>query len=540
MINLRFRTKLILVVFVPLFLATAITIYISSSMLKRQGMETLERKTKAILSRMEAVRSYVANQFDFTDEQNKVKLNHPDGVLSKAAKDSVLRKVPIFASMAVGKDNADKDNYIFRVASLRARNKDNKATNLEKEFIDQFSADPSLESITHTNTETNELWVMRPVRLSEKQGCLHCHGHPSRSPWDNGKDILGYEMENYSDGDMVGMFVLKSSLNANNNDVQANIRAAIWRIIITMMVILLIVVIFSGLFIRSTNSKIQNIIKANKRIADGDLTQKLEVKGNDEFSEIYKNLNQMTESLTKVVKSVMQTSKHLNSESNETTNLSKQLAESSNSQAAAVEEISVSVEEISASIESNSDHAKTTETVATSSSLEMEKSNQSSHEAINSMMVIKEQLKAINEIAIQTNILALNANVEAARAGAAGAGFAIVASEVRKLAEKSKLSAESIETLFSEGLETVQATGDKISILVPEIKKTSSLVAEIVASSLEQKTAASEVNNAIQGLNSSTQTNAFIAENMSARANELHNHAELLEQHVSFFKIKND
>nr|WP_319401472.1 methyl-accepting chemotaxis protein [uncultured Carboxylicivirga sp.] len=540
MIKMTFRTKLILVVFVPLFMATGIAIYISATMLKHQGMETLERKTKAILTRMEAVRTYVAHQFDFSDEQNKVKMNHPDGNLTSAAKDSVLRKVPIFASMAVGKDNAEKDSYAFRVASLKARNKENKATALETDFINQFKGDPSLEDLTYTNKETNELWVMRPVRLSEEQGCLHCHGHPSRSPWGNGKDILGYKMENYADGDMVGMFVLKSSLNANNNEVQANIKSAIWRITITMLIILLLVVIFSSLFIRSTNTKIQNIIKINKRIANGDLTQKLEVKGNDEFSEINRNLNQMTESLTNVVQSVIETSKQLNSESLSTTKLSKQLAESSNSQAAAVEEISVSVEEISASIESNSDHARTTEKVAMTSSAEMEASNQSSHQAIKSMMAIKEELKAISEIAMQTNILALNANVEAARAGSAGSGFAVVAGEVRKLAEKSKLSAESIESLFSSGLETVEDTGNKIAILVPEIKKTSGLVAEIVASSLEQKTAASEVNNAIQGLNTSTQTNAFIAENMSAKAAELQQYADMLDKQVAFFKLKNN
>ncbi|MCU4162586.1 methyl-accepting chemotaxis protein [Carboxylicivirga caseinilyticus] len=537
MIKMTFRTKLILVVFAPLIVATGTAIYVSSSMLKKQGLETLERKTNAILSRMEAVRSYVASQFNFEEEQNKVKLTHPDGILSRAAKDSVLKKVPIFASMAVGKDNAEKDSYEFRVASLKARNKDNKATTFETKFINKFESNPELESLTYTNKETNELWVMRPVKLSEKQGCLHCHGHPSRSPWGNGNDILGYPMENYADGDMVGLFILKSSLNANNNEVQAHIKSAIWKITIIMLIILLVVVIFSSLFIKSTNAKIQNIISINKKIASGDLTQKLEIKGEDEFSEINRNLNQMTESLTQVVQSVIDTSKKLKAESSGTTKLSRQLADSSNNQAAAVEEISVSVEEITASIESNSDHARTTEKVAMNSSLEMEESNHSSHQAIKSMMAIKEELKAINDIAMQTNILALNANVEAARAGAAGSGFAIVASEVRKLAEKSKLSAESIEALFSSGLDTVEETGNKISVLVPEIKKTSSLVAEIVASSLEQKTAASEVNNAIQGLNNSTQTNAFIAENMSAKADELQKYADILEQRVSFFKL---
>ena len=133
--SMNFRTKLILIVFVPIVAATVIAVYVSSSMLKKQGVETLERKTNAILSRMEAVRSYVATQFNIEVEINKLKALHPDGEISEKEKSSMLKKVPIFASMAVGENNAEEDNYQFRVASLSARNKDNLADKQEADFI---------------------------------------------------------------------------------------------------------------------------------------------------------------------------------------------------------------------------------------------------------------------------------------------------------------------------------------------------------------------------------------------------------------------
>ncbi len=536
MSKVSFRTKLVLIIFVPIFMATGIAVYVASSMLKKQGVETLERKTKAILSRMEAVRSYVATQFDMEAEVDELKALHPDGEISADDKKDLLKKVPIFASMAVGENVTGDDNYTFRVASLHARNSANAANEIEADLIKRFETEPALKVLTYTHEETNELWVMRPVRLSEEQGCLLCHGHPNTSPWNNGKDILGYPMENYDDNDIVGLFIIKSSLDAHSNDVQANIRVAIYKIILIMLFVLMIVSAISIYFIRNTNFKIRDIINVNKKVASGDLTQQYNDKGNDEFSEIGGNLNLMIGSIRSVIKSVNETTQVLNGESRKTRNISKQLAESTNSQAASVEEISVSMEEMTATIESNSQHASLTEQIAKTSAKEIKSGNDSSNQAIDSMNSIRKELTSIEEITQQTNILSLNASVEAARAGEYGSGFAVVAAEVRKLADRSKESANTINKRFSEGMVVVGNTAGKLSELVPEINKTSDLLAEIVSSSEEQRTAVTEINNAIQGLNNSTQSNAQIAENMSERANELSAYSEELHERISFFK----
>ena len=106
------------------------------------------------------------------------------------------------------------------------------------------------------------------------------------------------------------------------------------------------------------------------------------------------------------------------------------------------------------------------------------------------------------------------------------------------MAERSRNSAEIIQKLFSEGVDVVNSTGEKLQELVPEITKTSSLLAEVVSSSVEQSLGAMEINNSIQGLNDATQTNAQISDQMLNKATELSQMASELQDKISFFKTK--
>jgi methyl-accepting chemotaxis protein len=271
-------------------------------------------------------------------------------------------------------------------------------------------------------------------------------------------------------------------------------------------------------------------------IAEGKLSHQIQIAQKDEVGQLASSLNDMVTNLKRIINEIINCSEDINTASQQLSESSRQLSTGAADQAASSEEISSSMEEMVATIQQNSENAKQTEGIAQRAASGMTQGYESTQVTTQSMMEISEKITIIEEIARQTNILALNAAVEAARAGEHGRGFSVVAAEVKKLAERSQKAAFDIIQLTNKSVELASQSGNQLSAIIPDIQKTSELVQEITASSLEQQSGAEQVNRAIQELNGVTQQNSESASLFNSSADDLTRLAKQLKQIVSFFE----
>jgi len=299
-------------------------------------------------------------------------------------------------------------------------------------------------------------------------------------------------------------------------------------------------VVVALLLSRSITTPITRVVAFTKAMAKGDLTLVVHddmLKRTDEMGELAAAFKDMQESLRGIVGGIMSASGQVSQGSVQISTTAQEMSQGAAEQAANTEEISSSIEEMAATIKQNSDNALATESIAVKTSKDAEEGGKAVEESVGAMNLIAEKIGIIEEIARQTNLLALNAAIEAARAGEAGKGFAVVASEVRKLAERSQNASGEITKLSKDTVETVRRAGEIIQVIVPDIKKTASLVQEIAAASKEQGSGIEQINKAMMQLDTVVQQNASASEELASMSEELSGQSEQLAAACEFFKV---
>ncbi len=257
----------------------------------------------------------------------------------------------------------------------------------------------------------------------------------------------------------------------------------------------------------------------------------------DEIGSLANSYQKMLKQFHTVVSEITKSAKQILSAGEELKQSSQSISVVTNQQAASLEEISGTVEEIVANIQQNAANAISTKEMAQVSADGLKQLKMQNDKVFKSSLDIDDKTKIVNEMALQTNILSLNAAVEAAMARVHGKAFGIVATEVKKLAMRSKDAADNIVKLTKDGIELTQKGSLLADNLLPDMIKTQDLVNEIAFASKEQQLGIEQINTALSTLNSVSQKNLVKGEQLSDSADHLQQQSDKLKEVIGFFDV---